>query len=75
MDSFVSTVTSPITRPYLAVCHSRCVKTGKGMQSNTTMSIKMFNDYTRQLHVSVPTGHLQIVFKRTEVHTIYIVFS
>ena len=65
------------------------------MQSNTTLSIKMFNplnaelnpichllallgahhifhvsglrvnDYTRQLHVSVLTGHLQVVFKRT----------
>jgi len=29
------------------------------------MSIKMFNDYIRQLHVSAPIGHLQIVFKRT----------
>jgi len=34
------------------------------MQSNTTMSIKMFNDYNRQLHVSAPTGHLQVVFRR-----------
>ena len=42
-----------------------CVSTGKGMQSNTTLSIKMFNDYIRQLHVSAPTGHLQVVFKRT----------
>jgi len=29
------------------------------------MSIKMFNDYIKQLHVSVPTGYLQVVFKRT----------
>ena len=51
----------------LEVCHLRCVfvRTGKGMQSNTTLSIKMFNDYIRQLHVSVPTGHLHVVFKRT----------
>ena len=35
------------------------------MQSNTTLSIKMLNDYFRQLHVSAPTGHLQVVFKRT----------
>jgi len=25
----------------------------------------MFNDYIRQLHVSAPAGHLQVVFKRT----------
>ena len=31
----------------------------------TTLSIKMFNDYIRQLHVSASTGHLQVVFKRT----------
>jgi len=24
----------------------------------------MFNDYIRQLHVSAPIGHLQVVFKR-----------
>ena len=42
-----------------------CVRTGKGMYSNTTPSIKMFNDYIRQLHVSAPAGHLQVVFKRT----------
>ena len=28
-------------------------------------TVKMFNDYIRQLHVSAPTGHLQVVFKRT----------
>ena len=27
--------------------------------------LKCFNDYTRQPHVSAPTGHLQVVFKRT----------
>jgi len=27
--------------------------------------IRCFNDYTRQLHVSAPTDHLQVVFKRT----------
>ena len=27
--------------------------------------LRCFNDYTRQLHVSDPTGHLQVVFKRT----------
>ena len=27
--------------------------------------LRYFNDYTRQLHVSAPTGHLQVVFKRT----------
>ena len=27
--------------------------------------LRCFNDYTRQLHVSTPTGHLQVVFKRT----------
>jgi len=31
----------------------------------------MFNDYIRQLHVPAPTGHLQVVFKRTEGPTIY----
>jgi hypothetical protein len=25
----------------------------------------MFNDYIIQLHVSAPTGHLQVVFKRS----------
>ena len=35
-----------------------CVRTGKRMQTNTTVSIKMFNDYIRQLHVSAPTGHI-----------------
>jgi len=30
----------------------------------------MFNDYIRQLHVSAPTGHLQVVFKRTSGPTI-----
>ena len=24
--------------------------------------LRRFNDYTRQLHVSAPTGHLQVVF-------------
>lgn len=38
---------------------------GKGMLSNTTVSVKIVNDYTRQLHVSAPTGHLQVVSKRT----------
>jgi len=37
----------------------------KGYVVNTSLSIKMFNDYIRQLHVSVHTGHLQVVFKRT----------
>jgi len=32
-----------------------------------------FNDYTRQLHVSAFTGHLQVIFKRTYGPTIYIV--
>ena len=27
--------------------------------------LRCFNDYTRQLHVSAPTGHLKVVFKRT----------
>ena len=27
--------------------------------------LRCFNDYTRQLRVSAPTGHLQVVFKRT----------
>ena len=27
--------------------------------------LRCFNGYTRQLHVSAPTGHLQVVFKRT----------
>ena len=27
--------------------------------------LRYFNDYTRQLHVSAPTGHLQVVLKRT----------
>ena len=27
--------------------------------------LRCFNDYIRQLHVSAPTGHLQVVFKRT----------
>ena len=35
------------------------------------MSIKMFNEYIRQLHVSAPTGHLQVVFKRTLSPTTY----
>jgi len=44
------------------------------MQSHTTVSLKVyFNDYTGQLHVSAFTGHLQVVFKRTEGPTAYIV--
>ena len=35
--------------------------------------LRCFNDYTTQLHVSAPTGHLQVVFKRTSGPTIYIV--
>ena len=27
--------------------------------------LRCFNDYIRQLHVSAPPGHLQVVFKRT----------
>ena len=27
--------------------------------------LRRFNDYIRQLHVSAPTGHRQVVFKRT----------
>ena len=27
--------------------------------------LRCFNDYTRQLHVSAPSDHLQVVFKRT----------
>jgi len=27
--------------------------------------LRCFNDYIRQLHVSAPTGHLQVVFKTT----------
>jgi len=27
--------------------------------------LRCFNGYTRQLHVSAPTGHLQVVFKST----------
>ena len=27
--------------------------------------LRCFNDYIRQVHVSAPTGHLQVVFKRT----------
>jgi len=34
--------------------------------------LRCFNDYTRQLHVSAPTGHLQVVFKRNYGSTIYI---
>ena len=33
--------------------------------------LSCFNDCTRQLHVSAPTGHLQVVFKRTSGPTIY----
>jgi len=33
--------------------------------------LRCFNDYTRQLHVSAPTGHLQVVFRRTEGRIIY----
>jgi len=34
----------------LEVCHLRCVcvKNGKGMQSNTIMSIENFNEYNRK---------------------------
>jgi len=35
--------------------------------------LRSFNNYTRQLQVSAPTGHLQVVFKRTYGPTIYIV--
>ena len=35
--------------------------------------LRRFNDYTRQLHVSAPTGHLQVVFKRIQGPIIYIV--
>ena len=34
--------------------------------SQTQLSqLRCFNDYTRQLHVSAPPGHLQVAFKRT----------
>ena len=31
----------------------------------STIRVKMFTDYIRQLHISAPTGHLQVVFKGT----------
>ena len=41
-----------------------CVKAGKGVCSQTQLcQLRCFNDYTRQLHVSAPTGHLKVVFK------------
>ena len=33
--------------------------------------LRYFNDYIRQLHDSAPTGHLQVVFKRTLGPTIH----
>ena len=51
----------------LEVCHPLCVcvKTGKGMYQTQLCQLRCFNDYIRQLNVSAPTGHLQVVFKRT----------
>ena len=53
-----------LTGVILAILDMSVLRTGKGMQSNTTLSIKMFNDYIRQIHVSAPTGHLEVTFKR-----------
>jgi len=48
------------------VCVCVCVcENWKRICSQTQLSIKMFNDYNRQLHVSAFTGYLQVVFKRT----------
>ena len=51
----------------LEVCHPRCVcENWQKVYSQTQLcQLRCVNDYTRQLHVSAPTGHLQVVFKRT----------
>jgi len=40
-----------------------CVRTGKGIIRTKLCQLRCFHDYTRQLHVSAPTGLLQVVFK------------
>jgi len=52
------------------VCHPRCVcvcENWKGYVVNTTLSIKMFNDYIRQLHVSAPTGIFRLSLRELKV--------
>ena len=51
-----------------------CVKIGKCVQLNTTVSIKVYlMAVLQELHVSAFTGHLQVVLKRTYGPTIYTV--
>jgi len=41
-------------------------KSFERVRSQTQLyQLRYFNDHTKQLHVSAPTGHLQVVFKRT----------
>ena len=43
-----------------------CVLNLERVCSQTQLcQLRSFNDYTRHLHVSVPTGHRQVFFKRT----------
>jgi len=50
----------------LEVYHSRCfVKLERVCSQTQLCQLSCFNDYTRQLHVSAFTDHLQVVFKRT----------
>jgi hypothetical protein len=61
------TLLFPLNIFCLEVCHPRCVcvKNWKGYVVKQQCQLRCFNDYTRQLHVSAPTGHLQVVFKGT----------
>jgi len=62
--------TEPFFIPSLSnlLCNSNTVSLGhwKGyIVKHNYVNQGVFNGYTRQLHVSAFTGHLQVVFKRT----------
>ena len=67
---FFSRIRLLLCQPYemylLEVCHPPCVcENWRGYVIKQLCQLRCFNDYTRQLHVSNSTGHLQVVFKRT----------
>ena len=49
----------------LSVCQKIVFMLERVCSQTQLCQLRCFNDYTRQLHVSAPTGHLQVVFKRT----------
>ena len=58
-------------KPWTCVIPVVCVKLERVCSQTQLCQLRCFNDYTRQQHVSAPTGHLQVVFKRTYIY-IYI---